>query len=102
MANPTIAASAYSAAANLLNPADSAEGGAGSDPAFGQLVQSAIEEVKKTGQASEAQTLDLVQGKANVVDLVTAVSETELAMETVVSVRDRVISAYEEIMRMPI
>ncbi len=32
----------------------------------------------------------------------TAVAETELALETVVSVRDRVISAYEEIMRMPI
>ena len=36
------------------------------------------------------------------VDVVTAVSETEVAVQTLVSVRDKVISAYEEIMRMPI
>jgi len=34
--------------------------------------------------------------------VVTALSQTELAMDTMVAVRDRVISAYEEIMRMPI
>jgi flagellar hook-basal body complex protein FliE len=44
----------------------------------------------------------MVGGKANVVDVVTAVAETEVAVETLVSVRDRVISAYEDIMRMPI
>ena len=41
-------------------------------------------------------------GKADMVDVVTAMSQAELAMETMVTVRDRVISAYEEIMRMPI
>ena len=35
-------------------------------------------------------------------DVVTAVAETEVAIETLVSVRDRMITAYEEIMRMPI
>ena len=30
------------------------------------------------------------------------IAETEVALETMVAVRDRVISAYEEIMRMPI
>jgi flagellar hook-basal body complex protein FliE len=44
----------------------------------------------------------MVNGKANIVDMVTALSETEIAIETMVTVRDRVISAYEEIMRMPI
>jgi len=33
---------------------------------------------------------------------VTAVAESETALQTLVAVRDRVISAYEEIMRMPI
>jgi flagellar hook-basal body complex protein FliE len=40
--------------------------------------------------------------KAYAVDVVTAVSETEVAVEALVSVRDRMIQAYEEIMRMPI
>jgi len=34
--------------------------------------------------------------------VVTAVSETEVAIQTLVSVRDKVIQSYEEIMRMPI
>ena len=41
-------------------------------------------------------------GKANVVDVVTAVAESETALQTMVAVRDRMISAYEEIMRMQI
>jgi flagellar hook-basal body complex protein FliE len=44
----------------------------------------------------------MASGKTNVIDVVTAVAETEVAVETMVAVRDRVISAYEEIMRMPI
>ena len=44
----------------------------------------------------------MAAGKANIVDVVTAVAETEVAIEALVAVRDKVIQAYEEIMRMPI
>ena len=44
----------------------------------------------------------LVNGKGNLVDVVTSVAQTQVAVEGLVSVRDRVISAYEEIMKMPI
>lgn len=63
-----------------------------------QTVQSAVDQGKQSDQMS----LDLVNGKANVVDVVTSVAQTEFAIESMVTVRDRVISAYEEIMRMPI
>jgi flagellar hook-basal body complex protein FliE len=43
-----------------------------------------------------------VQGKAQLVDVVTAVSAAQSSMETVMAIRDQVISAYQEIMRMPI
>ena len=43
-----------------------------------------------------------VAGKAELTDVVTAVTSAELTLQTVVAVRDRVISAYQEIMRMPI
>ena len=46
--------------------------------------------------------MSVAGGKANVVDVVTAVAESETALQTLVAVRDRVISAYEEIMRMQI
>ena len=58
--------------------------------------------MSNAGKTSDKMSLDLVNGKANVVDVVTAVSQTQVAMESMVAVRDRVISAYEEIMRMPI
>src|SRR5215467_7814080 len=44
----------------------------------------------------------LPMAKAKIVDVVTAVSATEVAVDAVVAVRDRVIAAYEDIMKMPI
>ena len=44
----------------------------------------------------------MAAGKANMVDVVTAVAETETAFQTLVSVRDKVIAAYEDVMKMPI
>ena len=41
-------------------------------------------------------------GKADVNEVITAVSEAELTLQTVVALRDRVIQAYQEILRMPI
>ena len=56
----------------------------------------------EAGRKSDAQTQAMAAGKANIVDVVTAVAETEVAVEALVAVRDKVIPAYEEIMRMPI
>ena len=56
----------------------------------------------EAGRKSDAQTQAMAAGKANIVDVVTAVAETEVAIDTLVSVRDKVIAAYEEIMKMPI
>lgn len=71
-------------------------------PDFGQMVSDSIQNVVETGKKSDQLSTDMVNGQANIVDVVTAISQTELAVESLVTVRDRVISAYEEIMRMPI
>ena len=69
---------------------------------FAQMLAQQVQGVMDAGKASDQMAIDMVNGKANVVDMVTALSQTELAIESMVTVRDRVISAYEEIMRMPI
>jgi len=69
---------------------------------FASLLAESVQSVVDAGRASDRQAVDLVDGKANVVDVVTAISQTEIAIESMVTIRDRVISAYEEIMRMPI
>jgi flagellar hook-basal body complex protein FliE len=69
---------------------------------FAQLVQSMLGDAIAQGAASEAASVAAVAGKAEVSDIVTAVANAEVALETVVAVRDKVIGAYQEIMRMPV
>jgi len=64
--------------------------------------QEAIGSVIDAGHKSDGQAQAMAAGKSNLVDVATAVTETEVAIESLVSVRDKVIQAYEEIMRMPI
>ena len=66
------------------------------------LVQEALGSVLEAGRKSDTQTVAMASGKANVMDVVTAVAETDVAVSTLVSVRDRVIQSYEDIMKMTI
>ena len=103
MASPTIAANAYSNLAKLLDAGKSAgRAGETGGQSFGALLKDTLGNVMEAGRKSDAQAVSMAHGKANVVDVVTAVAETEVAVETLVSVRDRVIQAYEDIMKMPI
>ena len=81
-------------------PGDGADAAAGDS--FGDLLQKSAGESVKTGDQSEKQSLLATAGKANVTDVVQAVSAAEVTLQAVTAVRDRVVSAYQEIMRMPI
>ena len=97
---------AYNNASRLIQDSAKASanglGQASQGPDFGKLLTDQLQGVMDAGKKSDQLSLDMINGKANVVDVVTAVSQTELAMESMVAVRDKVISAYQEIMRMPI
>jgi flagellar hook-basal body complex protein FliE len=111
MTIPSLAAGAYANTARLSAPsaglggvaggAAGAAGGAGGS-SFGSMLKDALDSVAATGHKSDAQTQAMVAGKADMVDVVTAVSETEVAVETMVAVRNKVIEAYQSIMSMPI
>jgi flagellar hook-basal body complex protein FliE len=104
MASPTVAANAYANLARILDTGGAGKGSesSGGGPSFGALLKDAIGSVLDAGKKSDAQTVSMAQGKANVMDVVTAVAETDVAVSTLVSVRDRVIASYEDIMKMPI
>jgi flagellar hook-basal body complex protein FliE len=53
-------------------------------------------------RAAEAASAKQVAGKGDLVDVVTAIGAAEMALDTVVAVRDRVVNAYSDIMRMQI
>jgi flagellar hook-basal body complex protein FliE len=100
------AANAYSAVQKLMgqaaNPLQQDAKAAAQGGDFASLLSSTVGDVLASGGEADQKTMQMVSGNANVVDVVTAISETEIALETLVTVRDKVISAYEEIMRMPI
>ena len=50
----------------------------------------------------ETLSMKAVDKKADLVDIVTAISNAEVTLDTVVTMRDRVIAAYQEIIRMPV
>ncbi len=108
MATPTVAANAYASLARLMDTAGGArKAGAGLDaaggtPSFGDLLKGALSDVMDAGHKSDAQTMAVAKGKANLMDVVTAVAETDVAVSTLVSVRDKVIAAYEDVMKMAI
>lgn len=69
---------------------------------FANLVKGAVNGAIETGKESERQSLSAVTGQGDLNKVVTAVAEAELTLQTVVAVRDRVLEAYREIIRMPI
>jgi len=105
MANPAqgiaAVAAAYSRALKGEVPGlDSQTTRPGDD--FANLVKGAVNGAIKIGQESERQSLSAVTGQGDLSKVVTAVAEAELTLQTVVAVRDKVIEAYKEIIRMPI
>lgn len=95
------AIAAYSTAAKA--PAATVESSAalpGSN--FASMVKDVAQDA--IGDAKEAESLGkaAIAGKASLRDVVTAVNNAELTLETVVAVRDKVINAYNDIMKMPI
>ena len=102
MATNLFAAGAYSAVQNLAAPGVAKKAASVGGPDFSALLQAGLQNVADKTKAGETQALAAAGGKADIVDVVTAVAESEAALETLVAVRDRVIAAYEDIMRMPI
>ena len=69
---------------------------------FLDMVGSALKDSAAMGYKSETMATKALSGKADLTDVVTAVSDAETALNTVVAIRDRVISAYQDIIKMPI
>lgn len=98
--DPNVAANAY------INSGKIAQGrvSAGDDGkvSFSDFLKQKTQESVDVMRQSEQISARAVTGEADITDVVQAVTAAELTLQTVVSVRDRLISAYQEIMRMPI
>jgi len=73
-----------------------------SSPGFGDALTRALGSVVDAGHQADAQSMQAIAGNGNLTDVVTAVSRAELALQSAVAIRDRVVQAYQDVMRMPI
>jgi len=69
---------------------------------FSALLSRAVEGAIATGNQADAQAAQAIAGHGDLTSMVTAVSRAQLALQTTVAVRDRVIQAYQDIIKMPI
>src|SRR5664279_1611743 len=108
MALPAAAAAAYQAIANIGGASGGAGAGAASGATgatagdFSNFLSNALKDGMGTMKQGETMATRQVAGQANIVDVVSAVNQAEITLDTVVAVRDKVVQAYQSIMNMPI
>ena len=85
------------------------EGGAGADDGLAPQAGSGSDFAAMLRDAAESAQSSLQQGEvaslkaaAGINDVVVAVSKAEMTLQTVVTLRDRAVQAYQDILRMPI
>jgi flagellar hook-basal body complex protein FliE len=69
---------------------------------FASFLRDAADRAVEILRTAEASTLEAAAGKADINDVVIAVTKAELTLQTVVTVRDRAVQTYQEVQRMPI
>lgn len=69
---------------------------------FAEMIQDVASNAIESSKQAEGLSAAAIQEKADLTDVVTAIANAEVTLQTVVAVRDRIISAYQQILRMPI
>jgi flagellar hook-basal body complex protein FliE len=102
------AAAAYGRTLGTSNIGTARPGGAstpsigGGEDTFGAMVEGLVTNAADSMRTAETATAQQVAGRGDLIDVITAIGAAETALDTVVAVRDRVVNAYSEIMRMQI
>jgi flagellar hook-basal body complex protein FliE len=102
MVAPLIAAKAYAAAQGIAGPELAGQTAQAAGPDFGQLVSQAMNQMVTDSRTAEAQMTAQVQGKASLVDVVTALSSAQTSLNAMIAVRNQMIQSYQQIMNMAI
>ena len=92
------AAAAYRAAQSIGSGAEATAAGS----SFGALLEQISKGALDAGHSADSTSAAALAGQGGVTEVVMAVSKAELALQTAVAVRDRVVAAYQDVMRMPI
>ncbi|WP_138472249.1 flagellar hook-basal body complex protein FliE [Poseidonocella sp. HB161398] len=92
----TLAAGGYAGARGISEPGGSA------GPSIREGLASFAQDFARTLGAADMAAQDAMLGNADPQSMVEALAQAQLAVETAVTIRDKVVEAYQEIMRMQI
>ena len=95
------AISAYRATAMATKDSSAGTGTAQGGASFGSMVKDAIQGAVDAGKQSEAVSKQAVMGKVDMTEIAQAVNNADITLQTVIAVRDKVVSAYQQILQMP-
>lgn len=98
--DPSAAAGAYASSSRI--PVTGAVNKNDDSVKFSDFLKGKAEESLQTMKSSEVISAKAITGEANLTEVVQAVTAAEVTLQTIVALRDRMISSYQEIMRMPI
>ena len=105
LATPSAAASAYARVQGQDALGVGAEGDglrSGTAGSFGDTLSQALAGVVESGHAADAAAAKGMTGHGNLTEVVMAVSKAQLALQSTTAIRDRVVQAYQDIMKMSI
>ncbi|MBE7157982.1 MAG: flagellar hook-basal body complex protein FliE [Rhodospirillales bacterium] len=95
LVTPSTAAEAYGRTAAAVSGGPTA-------PSFRETMAQALQQAVTTGEAADAASMSALTGSGNLTQVVTALSHAEMTLQTATAIRDRVVQAYQDIMKMPI
>jgi flagellar hook-basal body complex protein FliE len=106
-ANPAEALSAYArvqggSAAGGADGADAVPTGGPGGSSFGDMLGRAVQGVIDTGHAADAAAAAGISGKGDLTHVVMAVSQAQMALQGTTAIRDKVVQAYQDVMKMAI
>lgn len=99
--NSTLASRLYQSMQGALRPAET-EAKPASQPAASEVFARTAASFVDTLRQGEQTSMAGMVGKADPHSVVAALASAEMAVQTAVTVRDKVVEAYQEILRMPV
>lgn len=100
--NMAQALAAYNQVAKKVGQGGAAETEGSSGPAFADMLKTKVGDAIDQNKQAEKLSMAAVAGKADLNEVVTAVAEAEFTVQAAVTIKDKVINAYQEILRMPV
>jgi flagellar hook-basal body complex protein FliE len=97
MVNINDVASTYANTLKQTAKAPAAEGAS-----FGDLLKNTVQNAVDAQYKNEKMSTAALTGQASLTDVMQAANEAEIALNTVLALRDRMVQAYEQVMRTPI